>query len=247
MKKYKLSFISDKDLYNHVKDTVKKYSSKVNLRTFSKNLIDPIKLTFDSKVYDKDDKELIETEVLRQVDKANNNQIGYFHQNIFEYIGDGWSVPESGFDMINKKLNIFIELKNKHNTMNSSSSQRTYIKMQNEILKNPKATCMLVEVIAKKSQDRPWVISLDGERIENQKIRRVSIDNFYKLATKNKNSFRDLCQVLPTVIEDVVNEIGSYNIEDTVYKELKKVSPNILKSFYLISFKSYEGFKEFDI
>jgi len=44
---------------------------------------------------------------------------------------------------------IYVEMKNKHNTMNSSSSQKIYMRMQNKILENPKAVCMLVEVIAK--------------------------------------------------------------------------------------------------
>lgn len=39
--------------------------------------------------------------------------------------------------------------------MNSSSAQKTYINMQNVIVKDAKATCMLVEVIVKKSQNKP--------------------------------------------------------------------------------------------
>ena len=52
-------------------------------------------------------------------------------------------------------------MKNKHNTMNLSSSQKTYMRMQNTLLKNPKASCYLVEVIASKSQDIVWKTSLD--------------------------------------------------------------------------------------
>lgn len=244
MKNYNLSFISNEDLYQHVKDTVEKYSSKMDLKKFNKNILDPIKLTFDSKIYDQSAKELIEAEVLRQVDKTNNNHIGYFHQNIFKYMGNGWTVPESGFDVVNEEKSYYIELKNKHNTMNSSSSQKTYIKMQNTILRNSNATCILVEVIAKKSQDIPWKASIDSEQIVNENIRKMSVDKFYEVVTGLKTSFRDLCIILPDVIEDVVSEIGTYNIEDTVYNELQKMSPDILKSFYLLSFKTYEGFDE---
>ncbi len=48
MQKYNLGFISDEDLFSHVKETVEKYRFK----------IDPIKLTFDSKVYVKNIEEL---------------------------------------------------------------------------------------------------------------------------------------------------------------------------------------------
>lgn len=151
MSKYNLSFIEHVDLYNHTKETVEKYKFQIDLKIFNKNLIDPIKLTFDSKVYKKNIIDVIESEIIRQMDKSNTNHIGYFHQNIFKFIGDGWVVPKQGYDVINKELNYYIEMKNKHNTMNSSSSQKTYMRMQNTLLNNPKAICMLVEVIAKKS------------------------------------------------------------------------------------------------
>ena len=54
MSKYGLDFISDNNLYNHVKETVQKYRFKIDLEKFNKNLIDPIKLTFYSTVYKKE-------------------------------------------------------------------------------------------------------------------------------------------------------------------------------------------------
>jgi len=83
MKKYNLSFIEDDELFNHVKETVEKYRFKIDLKRFNKNLIDPIKLTFDSEIYKKSIAEIIESEIIRQMDKSNTNYIGYFHQNIF--------------------------------------------------------------------------------------------------------------------------------------------------------------------
>jgi len=59
------------------------------------------------------------------------------------------------FDVIsdNGKRKIYVELKNKHNTMNSSSSQKNYMRMQAKLLEEPTCECFLVEVIARKSQD----------------------------------------------------------------------------------------------
>ena len=56
-------------------------------------------------------------------------------------------------------------MKNKHNTMNSASSQKTYMKMQNKLLEDDQAVCYLVEVISMKSmksKDEPWKVSIDG-------------------------------------------------------------------------------------
>ena len=38
-------------MYNHVFETANSYSFKMNLKEFNSNLIDPVKLTFDSIVY----------------------------------------------------------------------------------------------------------------------------------------------------------------------------------------------------
>jgi len=247
MNHYNLSFISDQDLFNHVKETVNKYRFKIDLKKFNKNLVDPIKLTFDSKVYNKSVEEIIESEIIRQMDKSNTNHIGYFHQNIFKYMNPNWSVPKEGFDLVNEEAKIYVEMKNKHNTMNSSSSQKTYIKMQGMLLKNSKNRCFLVEVIAKRSQNTPWKISLDGEPHEHEYIRRVSIDKFYALVTGEEDAFKKLCEVLPTVLDDVLSSVQHSTIENSVFEELSSMSPNLLKSLYILSFSKYDGFDFFEM
>ena len=238
MGKYGLNFISDKNLFEHVQETIGKYRFQISLSEFNKNLVDPIKLTFDSKVYGKSIEEIVETESIRQIDKSNTNHIGYFHQNIFRFLGAGWEVPEKGYDIVHSKRKIFVEMKNKHNTMNSSSAQKTYMKMQDKILRDDEAVCYLVEVIAKKSQDVVWKISLDGETFSNKNIRRISVDKFYELVTGNSVAFRDLCQVIPKVIDDVIaaNNIGK--VENDVFAELQDISPNLIKASTFSPLKS---------
>ncbi len=247
MDKYGLHFISDEDLFLHVKNTVEQYRFEIDLKSFNKNIIDPIKLTFDSLIYSVDIEDVVKSEALRQIDKSNTNQIGYFHQNIFQYIGENWSVPSEGFDIINESENIFVEMKNKHNTMNSSSSQKTYMKMQNTLLENSEAICMLVEVIAKQSQDITWKISLDKKKYDNRRIKRLSIDKFYELVTGDSTAFKALCSVLPVVIKEVVDGLNLDSEKNSVVKELNEVSDNLLKSLYLLAFKKYEGFDNFDV
>ena len=218
MSNYNLGFISDDNLFRHVKETVDKYRFGIDLKTFNKNLIDPIKLTFDSKIYGKTLEETIELEIIRQMDKSNTNHIGYFHQNIFKYIDGDWVVPKQGFDLVNEKEKIYVEMKNKHNTMNSSSAQKTYMKMQGMLLDDAQNRCMLVEIIAKKSQDIPWQVSLDGLSRKHEYIRRVSIDKFYELVTGESTAFKSLCEVLPLVLEDVLKETKQEALASTVFK-----------------------------
>jgi len=67
MSKYNLPFISDKDLYKHVLETVEKYSFEIDLKKFNSNLIDPIKLTFDSIVYEQSYEDTIENAAIPNV------------------------------------------------------------------------------------------------------------------------------------------------------------------------------------
>ena len=107
MRNYNLGFISDADIYEHVRNTVESYCREIDLKAFNANIVDPIKLTFDSKVYGKDIKQVIADECFRQIDKSNGNKIGYFHQNLFNYAGNGWSVPKEGFDVENERQHIY--------------------------------------------------------------------------------------------------------------------------------------------
>jgi len=228
MRDYKLGFISNENIFNHVKTTVESYRREITLDQFNHNIVDPIKLTFDSKIYGKSLHQAIEDECFRQIDKSNTNNIGYFHQNLFKYAGNGWSVPKQGFDVENKELHIFAELKNKHNTMNSASSQKTYMKMQAKLLDDDEATCYLVEVISKCSRDDVWRISLDNQQRAHKHIRRISMDKFYELVS---------------IIEDVVGDNKNLMYKNTVYTELSKTHKDLLTSLYLLAFRTYEGFQ----
>ena len=249
MRSYNLSFISDNNLFNHVKETMEKYSFNINLIKFNSNLIDPIKLTFDKMAYNKEWKDVIESEVYRQIDKSNTNHIGYFHQNIFKYFNN-CEVPKEGWDVIfddvKNKKKYYVEMKNKHNTMNYSSSSKTYMNMQNHLLTSLDkdiSICSLVEVIATNSQNIPWVITLNKTKmVPNERLRRISIDKFYEIVTGEREAFKNLCAILPIVMEDVFEALPDSFINNTVYSELILKNSDILKSIYKLAFSSYLGF-----
>ena len=246
---WNLDFIDRNDFKKHVLDTIKSYDNtlkSIDLHSFNSNIIDPIKLTFDSKVYRKTIEEVIDSELVRQRDKTNTNAIGYFHQNLFKYI-DNCEVPNVGFDVIYTRPNggrIYVEMKNKHNTMNSSAAQKTFLKMTTQILNDDNCDCYLVEIIAKRSQNIVWNVSLDYERVSNEHIKRVSIDKFYEEVTGDKDAFYKICKQLPIIIDEIIAENNEFVIEDdTVISELHSISPDTLKSLYMLAFSTYEGFK----
>lgn len=269
---WSLDFISEDDFVKHVGATIAKYGEKLesyDLQRFNKNIIDPIKLIFDKTVYRTSWDEMIGNEIFRQRDKSNNNDIGYFHQRIFQYI-DKCRVPENGkeggWDVIYQDEDgiilpdgdmvhtVYVEMKNKHNTMNSASAGKTYIKMQNQLLSDDDCACFLVEAIAQKSQNIKWETSVDGGRVAHKRIRRVSLDRFYAITTRQNDAFYKMCMVLPSVIEKVVKEDRAVRIpHDTVMRELKNIAAMAGKetenmamamAVYMLGFNSYLGFAD---
>lgn len=249
---YCLDFISQKDFEKHVENTIKQYNEtlkSINLSKFNSNLIDPIKLLFDKNVFDKSFEEIIKLEIHRQRDKSNSNIIGYFHQNMFKYIKN-CIVPTEGWDIIftSDKEKYYIEMKNKHNTMNSSSAGKTYMRMQNHLLNaddKEKSICALVEIIAKSSQNIPWVITLDKQKqLPNKKLRRISIDKFYEIVTGESEAFKKICFQLPKTIDKIIEKNKALQVQkDTVFEELKMIDKDVLVALYKLAFSTYEGFK----
>lgn len=270
---WELSFISEEDFTNHVKDTIDKYGEKLesfDIVRFNKNIVDPIKMIFDKTVYQTSWNEIVGNEIFRQRDKSNNNDIGYFHQRIFQYINN-CHVPdngtEGGWDVIFQMPEgitlpegdvvhtVYVEMKNKHNTMNSAAAGKTYIKMQSQLLDDDDCACFLVEAIAKKSQNIKWSTTVDGKRVSHKKIRRVSLDQFYALVTGQEDAFYNMCMVLPKVIEKVVNE-GGEDVKvphDSVMSELRSIAKQMdtddedlamALSVYLLGFSTYNGFSK---
>ena len=257
---WELNFISEQDFTRHVAATIEQYGKKlesVNLKSFNSNIVDPIKLTFDMMVYRTSWEEIIKNEISRQRDKANNNDIGYFHQKIFQYIKN-CEVPKAGWDVIYRNPDgiitpdgdvvhtAYVEMKNKHNTMNSAASAKTYMKAQNQLLEDDDCICCLVEAIAKHSQNIKWATMVDGKKLQHKHIRRISMDKFYQMVTGDENAFYKMCLVLPSVIEKVIENSEIKIPDDTVIGELMKIADekkiSMAMAVYMLGFGEYSGF-----
>ena len=269
---WKLNFISEEDFTKHVAATIAQYDKKllpIDIAKFNSNIVDPVKMIFDKNVYQYSWEELIGNEIFRQRDKSANNDIGYFHQRIFQYIDNcrvpdngkegGWDVifhNEEGIDLPDgdRVRTIYVEMKNKHNTMNSSSAGKTYIKMQNQLLQNDDCACILVEAIAKKSQNVKWTTTVNGSSVSHKRIRRVSMDQFYALVTGCDTAFYDMCMELPNTISKVVSTDKNIAIpHDTVIDELKEIAGKLdfeneelamAMAVYMLGFSTYQGFDQ---
>lgn len=232
-----------KEVYNRYR----KIFASQDLDNFNRNIIDPFQILIEHVLLGKDIKKIVAGEIIRQQNKSCANVLGYFHQYIFRYISSDWEIPKKGWDLVNNKKLIYVEIKSKWNTMNVNSAQKLYRDMKEEIKKNPQSQCYLVEIIAKRTQNKPWKPTFGGVKSEiNEKIRRISIDKFYEIITGDKQAFFKLVIALPPLLKEIVKEEGIIQTgENTVLSELEKQNPNHLLSLFNLSFQQYEGFREF--
>lgn len=109
-----VDFISDEHLLNCVSNLHKSYlkaKNNVSKKSFYSNKVDTIKLTFDSKFNNIDEEDLIQSEILRQIDKSINNSIGTFHEQVLGGI-KGFEVGKlSGFDIKANDNTLFADIK----------------------------------------------------------------------------------------------------------------------------------------
>lgn len=212
MNKY-VDFVSDEDFLECVKHVIDFYLSDefqeepMTVLKESKNDIDAIKTIFDVTVKQIGFDGWANKEIERQQDKTINNKIGEFHQELLGKV-DGWVnlgiEDETEIDLKKKDNTVFIELKNKHNTMNSSSTKTCREKLENVIAKYPNATAYWAYIISKKykTEERVWIYK--GR--ENEKIRRISGDLLYEMITGDPDALEKVYEAIPKAIVDILGE-----------------------------------------
>ncbi|MBQ6629860.1 MAG: Eco47II family restriction endonuclease [Methanobrevibacter sp.] len=212
MNKY-VEFVSDEDFLECVKHVIDFYLSDeyqeepLTVLKESKNDIDAIKTIFDITVKQIGFDGWANKEMERQQDKTINNKIGEFHQELLGKV-DGWVDlgigDETEIDLKKEDNTVFIELKNKHNTMNSSSTKTCREKLENVIEQYPDATAYWAYIISRKyrSENRVW--KYQGR--EDEKIRRISGDLLYEMITGDSNALEKVYEAIPKAIVDLLGE-----------------------------------------
>ncbi len=231
MNKY-IDFVSDEDLTQAVKTVLDSYNKKdektiLELLENNKNTTDEFKTIFDLYGNNSSLNKWKDSEIIREHDKTINNKIGEFHQQLLGKV-PGWIDlgvgDETGADLCNEDKTVFIELKNKYNTMNHSSMIACREKLENILDEYPDATVYWAYIISKnyESVNEPWIFQ--GK--ENDKIRKISGNEVYKLITGKTDALKELYYVLPRVIEDINSD---YNLLDSDKKVLKEYGKFIFK------------------
>jgi Eco47II restriction endonuclease len=252
MKNKYVNFISDEHLLACVGNLHKSYlkaKNNISKRNFYSNKVDTIKLAFDAKFNALDEESLIQAEILRQIDKSINNSIGTFHEQILGGI-EGFEVGNlSGFDIKAKDDTLFADIKNKHNTMNSSSAEALFQKLARYADTYKKAKCYWVQILAKGSFNDHWSGEINGKEYSHSRVYKISGDQFYALLSGQDDALFQLYKFLPIAIKDYLTSIKNDEIVkensalDEILSETKSSNRSILDQ---ITFENYGYYLDFD-
>ncbi len=252
MKNKYVNFISDKHLLSCIGNLHKAYlkaKNNITKKNFYTNKVDTIKLTFDSKFNDIDEESLIQSEILRQIDKSINNSIGTFHEQVLGGIV-GFEVGNlSGFDIKAKDNTLFADIKNKHNTMNSSAAEALFQKLARYANDYKKAKCYWVQILAKGSFCELLSGDINGKEYSHSRVYKISGDQFYALLSGKQDALLQLYKVLPKAIKDYLNSIehSSEAIENSAIDEIKSETKTSKRSILdQITFENYSYYLGFD-
>ncbi|MCB0691615.1 MAG: Eco47II family restriction endonuclease [Saprospiraceae bacterium] len=253
MKNKYVDFIPDAHLIQCISNLYSSYikaKAKITKSKFFKNKIDIFKLTFDAKFNDVDEISIINSEILRQIDKSINNSIGTFHEQILGGI-DGFEIGNlSGFDIKAINNTLFADIKNKHNTMNSSAAEALFQKLARYADDYKQAKCYWVQILAKSSFDELWAGDINGKEYSHSRVFKISGDRFYALLTGQENALFELYKALPIAIEDFIENISKEQNESLnsvlseLEKETNKSNRSILDQITFENFHYYSGFQE---
>lgn len=212
-----------KKVLNVVKNALNDVDQKIH-----SNVLDPFSAFFESAHHNITYEQWLEQEKIRQVQKTLQNQIGYFHQGILGAI-DGWKDlgHGGGLDIESEDQKIIAEIKNKHNTMNSTSSVGTYDKISHRLKTDKKGFIGYVVTIIPKTSTRfkkPFQPSIDGKpRPKRKDILLVDGATFYEVVTGDRNGLEMLFKALPDATRQVLKiSKKDFNPEANLFLELFK-------------------------
>lgn len=250
MNKY-LSFISDENLIRAVEklhDTYLKTQKEMTLKQFYENKIDPIKILFDMEFLGHSIEDIVNLEIIRKNDKSISNAIGDFHETLLGSIKGFKKYPVGfGYDIKADDDSIYIDLKNKHNTVKGSNLPDLYNELVSyiESSSNIDAKAYYAQIIAKKSIHENWKII--NKNLQHPKVYKISADQLYKLLTGVEDAFKQVCVVLPDVIRDYLREKPlNQKTENKIYQDLcesaEKNETSVIDELFNKTFDCYIGF-----
>jgi inorganic pyrophosphatase len=180
----------------------------------------------------------------------NQLTFGTFHEQILGGI-KGFELGKlSGFDIKANDNSLFADIKNKHNTMNSSSAESLFQKLAHYADTYKQAKCYWVQILAKSSFNEKWFGEINGKEYSHSRVYKISGDQFYALLSGEDDAFFQLYKALPKAISDFLKSLGSQNEKNQnsavseIKKEVEKSKRSILDEITFDNYRYYFGFDD---
>ncbi len=205
-----VTFVSDQHFLACVRYVCEGYPKECKsfeIEQLQRNALDPFKMLFDIANQKIVLDAWISNEKVRQADKTLNNRIGEFHQKLLGGV-NGWTDLGTGdktkVDLKRLDNSVFIELKNKFNTVNYDSKSKVREKLEKMARTYPNATVYWAYILDRRgsSTDQVWVCN----NKRNPRIRCITGKKVYALVTGKPNALDEVWQALPRAIEDVLQQ-----------------------------------------
>lgn len=201
-----VTFVSDEHLLECVKNLHNSYlraKNNISKKNFYSNKVDTIKLTFDSKFNDITEEDLIQSEILKQIDKSINNSIGTFYEQVLGGIS-GFEVGNlSGFDVKATDNSLFAIFGSKDISQNISDA--VFEKLANAARVFFKAKLYYILPDDNSDTNEKWVIGHKEYSVSHKRVFKISLKQFYTEVTKQENAYEQLCEKLPFVIKSYLS------------------------------------------
>jgi hypothetical protein len=213
-----LSYVSDDHLLQCIREVIHSYpdpDKPPDTKSIDKNTVDPFKVLFDCCIKGLGVEAWTRDEIARQNDKTINNATGNFHQKLLGGV-QGWvdlgTGDSSEVDLKKEDNSVFIELKNKHNTVNSASMEGTRNKLARVLGRYPNADAYYAFIIT--ANGKSGTIPFKYLGIVTPRLYKVFGKDVYTLVTGNPGALDELAVALPRAIMEVVGIGVEFTEED---------------------------------
>lgn len=156
----------------------------------------------------------------------------------------------SGFDIKAENNTLFADIKNKHNTMNSSAAEALFQKLARYADDYKQAKCYRVQILVKGSFNEHWTGDINGKEYSHSRVFKISGDQFYALLSGNENALYELYKALPAAIDDFMETVDKEqntplnSALSEIKDETDKSQRSILDQITFENYSYYLGFDE---
>ncbi len=182
-----VSWISQTALDRHIDALVKRSrdAHQKAVMNIDKNVVDPFSSLISAHARDIEERfRLIEIQSVASSATGISSAMGEFHQTVLGSV-EGWQNHDSGYDLESPTQQMLAEVKNKHNTMNSTNFEKVVDNLKTALRqKRGSWTGYLVQIIPKKP-DR-------FKRDLGAGLYEIDGASFYHLVTGSLNGIHEL-------------------------------------------------------